>query len=160
MSETLTPIKTHSRRKFVPNSQINVTPLVDVMLVLLVVFMVTAPMLTVGIPVNLPKTNAAKMNDQTEPLVVTINAKGEIYLQETLLDEQGLINKLRLLTHQNKEAKIYVRGDESISYGRVMETMGVISKAGFQKVSLIAEMPTDSKLKITGTPLHKQPVTG
>lgn len=145
MSEMLAPIRARPRRKFVANSQINVTPLVDVMLVLLVVFMVTAPMLTVGVPVNLPKTNAAKMNDQTEPLVVTINAKGEIYLQETLLDEQNLIKKLRLLTHKNKDAKIYVRGDEAIPYGRVMETMGSISKAGFQKVSLIAEMPTDNK---------------
>jgi len=148
MSQMSAPIGSRPRRKFIANSQINVTPLVDVMLVLLVVFMVTAPMLTVGVPVNLPKTNAAKMNDQTEPLVVTVNAKGEIYLQETLLDEQSLITKLRLLTHKNKDAKIYVRADESISYGRVMETMGSISKAGFQKVSLIAEMPTDNKRAI------------
>ncbi|HCU06730.1 MAG TPA: protein TolR [Holosporales bacterium] len=160
MVEMLTPLKTRSRRKFVPNSQINVTPLVDVMLVLLVIFMVTAPMLTVGVAVNLPKTNASQMNDQTEPLVVTINAKGEIYLQETLLDEQSLIKKLRLLMHKNKEAKIYVRGDESISYGRIMETMGVISQAGFQKVSLIAEMPTESKRNVIEKPLNKQTVTG
>ena len=158
MAEMLSPIRTRSRGKFVPNSQINVTPLVDVMLVLLVIFMVTAPMLTVGVPVNLPKTSASQLNDQTEPLVVTINAKGEIYLQETLLDEQSLIKKLRLLTHKNKEAKIYVRADESISYGRVMETMGGISKAGFQKVSLIAEMPTESKRQNTEIPLHKQAV--
>lgn len=153
MSEMLAPIRARSRRKFVANSQINVTPLVDVMLVLLVVFMVTAPMLTVGVPVNLPKTNAAKMNDQAEPLVVSINAKGEIYLQETLLNEENLIKKLRLLTHKNKDAKIYVRGDESIPYGRVMEMMGSISKAGFQKVSLIAEMPTDNKRATTA--IHK-----
>ncbi len=158
MSEMLAPIRSRSRQKFVPNSQINVTPLVDVMLVLLVVFMVTAPMLSVGVPVNLPKTNAAKMNDQTEPLVVTINAKGEIYLQETLLDEQSLIKKLRLLTHKNKDAKIYVRGDESIPYGRVMETMGSISKAGFQKVSLIAEMPTDNNRIISETRQNRQTV--
>jgi len=139
-------------------AEINVTPFVDVMLVLLVVFMVTAPMLSVGVPVNLPKTNAAKMNDQTEPLVVTINAKGEIYLQETLLDEQSLIKKLRLLTHKNKDAKIYVRGDESIPYGRVMETMGSISKAGFQKVSLIAEMPTDNNRIISETRQNRQTV--
>lgn len=153
MSEMLAPIRARSRRKFVANSQINVTPLVDVMLVLLVVFMVTAPMLTVGVPVNLPKTNAAKMNDQAEPLVVSINAKGEIYLQETLLNEENLIKKLRLLTHKNKDAKIYVRGDESIPYGRVMEMMGSISKAGFQKVSLIAEMPTVNKRATTA--IHK-----
>ncbi len=159
MAEMLSPIRTRSRGKFVPNSQINVTPLVDVMLVLLVIFMVTAPMLTVGVPVNLPKTSASQLNDQTEPLIVTINAKGEIYLQETLLDEQSLIKKLRLLTHKNKEAKIYVRADESISYGRVMETMGGISKAGFQKVSLIAEMPTEGKRQNTDAPMNKQAVT-
>jgi len=90
--------------------------------------------------------------------VVTINAKGEIYLQETLLDEQSLIKKLRLLTHKNKDAKIYVRGDESIPYGRVMETMGSISKAGFQKVSLIAEMPTDNNRIISETRQNRQTV--
>lgn len=133
------------RRVFVPNSQINVTPLVDVMLVLLVVFMVTAPMLSVGVPVDLPKTNAAKMNDQIEPLIVTINAKGELFLQETQMTETELSAKLHALVKVNKGTKIYVRGDQGIQYGKIMETMGLISQAGFQKVSLIAEMPPQKK---------------
>ncbi|MBP9752682.1 MAG: protein TolR [Proteobacteria bacterium] len=132
------------RRSFIPNSQINVTPLVDVMLVLLIVFMVTAPMLTVGVPVDLPKTQAARMNDQTEPLIVTVNEQGQIYLQETLLTAEDLVTKLHVLTQNNPDAKIYVRGDQNLSYGKVMETMGLIAEAGFHKVSLIAQMPTQT----------------
>jgi len=123
-------------------SDINVTPFVDVMLVLLVIFMVTAPMLTVGVPVDLPKTHAAKMNDQVEPLVVTVDANGKSYLQETELEGDELVERLIGVSGSNPDAKIYVRGDQKINYGRVMEIMGIISAAGFNKVSLIAEMPT------------------
>ncbi len=123
-------------------SDINVTPFVDVMLVLLVIFMVTAPMLTVGVPVDLPKTMAAKMNDQVEPLVVTVDANGKSYLQETELEGDALVERLIGVSGSNPDAKIYVRGDQKINYGRVMEIMGVISAAGFNKVSLIAEMPS------------------
>jgi biopolymer transport protein TolR len=112
------------------------------MLVLLVIFMVTAPMLTVGVPVDLPKTKAAKMNDQVEPLVVSVDANGKSYLSETELEGDALIEKLIALSGSNPDAKIYVRGDQKINYGRVMEIMGVIAAAGFNKVSLIAEMPT------------------
>jgi biopolymer transport protein TolR len=125
-------------------SDINVTPFVDVMLVLLVIFMVTAPMLTVGVPVDLPKTKAAKMNDQTEPLVVTVDANGKSYLSETELDGEALIERLIAVSGNNPDAKIYVRGDQKINYGRVMEVMGIIAAAGFNKVSLIAEMPSDA----------------
>lgn len=123
-------------------SEINVTPFVDVMLVLLVIFMVTAPMLTVGVPVDLPKTMAAKMNDQVEPLVVTVDANGKSYLQETELEGDALVERLIGISGSNPDAKIYVRGDQKINYGRVMEVMGIISAAGFNKVSLIAEMPS------------------
>ncbi|MDF3034260.1 MAG: tolR [Alphaproteobacteria bacterium] len=123
-------------------TDINVTPFVDVMLVLLVIFMVTAPMLTVGVPVDLPKTKAAKMNDQTEPLVVSVDAQGKSYLQEVELDGDALIERLIAVSGNNPDAKIYVRGDQKIHYGRVMEIMGVIAAAGFSKVSLIAEMPS------------------
>jgi len=123
-------------------SDINVTPFVDVMLVLLVIFMVTAPMLTVGVPVDLPKTKAAKMNDQTEPLVVSVDANGKSYLQETELEGDALVERLIAISGNNPDAKIYVRGDQKINYGRVMEIMGVIAAAGFNKVSLIAEMPS------------------
>lgn len=122
-------------------SEINVTPFVDVMLVLLVIFMVTAPMLTVGVPVDLPKTKAAKMNTQTDPLVVSVDASGKSYLQEVELEGEALIERLIAVSGNNPEAKIYVRGDQKINYGRVMEIMGIIAAAGFSKVSLIAEMP-------------------
>ena len=128
-----------SRQAF---SDINVTPFVDVMLVLLVIFMVTAPMLTVGVPVDLPKTKAAKMNDQVEPLVVSVDANGKSYLQEAELEGDALIERLIAVSGSNPDAKIYVRGDQKINYGRVMEIMGIIAAAGFNKVSLIAEMPT------------------
>jgi biopolymer transport protein TolR len=123
-------------------SDINVTPFVDVMLVLLVIFMVTAPMLTVGVPVDLPKTKAAKMNDQVEPLVVTVDSSGKSYLSETELEGDALIERLIAVSGSNPDAKIYVRGDQKINYGRVMEVMGIIAAAGFHKVSLIAEMPS------------------
>jgi biopolymer transport protein TolR len=133
-----------SRRRSTTFSEINVTPFVDVMLVLLVIFMVTAPMLTVGVPVELPKTKAAKMNDQTEPLVVSVDANGKAYLQETELEGDALIERLIAVSGSNPDAKIYVRGDQKINYGRVMEVMGNIAAAGFSKVSLIAEMPSGS----------------
>jgi biopolymer transport protein TolR len=123
-------------------TDINVTPFVDVMLVLLVIFMVTAPMLTVGVPVDLPKTKAARMNDQVEPLVVTVDASGKSFLSETELEGDALIERLIAVSGSNPDAKIYVRGDQKINYGRVMEVMGIIAAAGFNKVSLIAEMPT------------------
>lgn len=123
-------------------TDINVTPFVDVMLVLLVIFMVTAPMLTVGVPVDLPKTKAAKMNDQVEPLVVTVDSNGKSYLSETELEGDALIERLIAVSGSNPDAKIYVRGDQKINYGRVMEVMGIIAAAGFNKVSLIAEMPS------------------
>ncbi len=124
------------------NSNINITPLVDVMLVLLIIFMVTAPMLTVGVPVDLPKTQAAQMNDSIEPLVVSVNAKGETYIQEALVPISAMVDRLKAITNNNAEAKIYVRGDSKIAYGKVMEVMGAIAAAGFQKVSLIAELPS------------------
>ena len=122
-------------------SEINVTPLVDVMLVLLIVFMVTAPMLTVGVPVDLPKTRAAKLADQVEPIVISIGADGKSYLQEIELEGEALITRLMAITGNNPDARIYVRGDQSIPYGRIMEIMGDIAASGFTKVSLIAEMP-------------------
>src|SRR5229473_829951 len=125
-----------------PMSEINVTPLVDVMLVLLIVFMVAAPLLTVGVPVDLPKAHAPAINENKEPLVVTVNAEGKIYLQETALDaDDTLVPRLQAITNNNPEASIYVRGDRAINYGRVLEVMSMISSAGFTKVSLVAETP-------------------
>lgn len=130
------------RRQGAGFSEINVTPMVDVMLVLLIIFMVAAPMLTVGVPVDLPKTKAAKMNDQIEPIVVSVDASGRTFLQETPIEGEGLVAHLMAITANNPDARIYVRGDQGLAYGRVMEVMGEIAAAGFTKVSLIAEMPT------------------
>jgi biopolymer transport protein TolR len=129
------------RSAYRPMSDINVTPLVDVMLVLLIVFMVAAPLLTVGVPVDLPKAQAPAINENKEPLVVTVNAEGAIYIQETPVDNDALVPRLVAITHDNPAADIYVRGDRTISYGRVLEVMSMIASAGFTKVSLIAEPP-------------------
>ncbi|MEI7493850.1 MAG: protein TolR [Alphaproteobacteria bacterium] len=147
MAGQLSPLNRRSgrRRSTGFNSTINITPLVDVMLVLLIIFMVTAPMLTVGVPVDLPKTQAAQMNDSIEPLVVSVNAKGETYIQEALVPMSAMIDRLKAITNNNPEAKIYVRGDQKIAYGKVMEVMGAIAAAGFQKVSLIAELPSSAR---------------
>tara|TARA_B100001123_G_scaffold18247_2_gene20614 strand:+ start:1083 stop:1484 length:402 start_codon:yes stop_codon:yes gene_type:complete len=123
-------------------SEINVTPLVDVMLVLLVVFMITAPLLTVGVPVDLPKTTkASQMVGQDEPLVVSVNAKGEVWLQETKIDLEKMVPRLKAITKSKKDTRIFVRGDRAINYGRVMEVMGLINQAGFHRVALITELP-------------------
>ena len=122
-------------------SDINVTPLVDVMLVLLVVFMVTAPLLTVGVPVDLPQTQAAPINEPKEPLVITVQRDGAIWIQETTVPIDSLVPKLQAITGANPDAVLYVRGDKEINYGRVLEVMSLVSAAGFKKVSLVAEAP-------------------
>lgn len=120
-------------------AEINVTPFVDVMLVLLVIFMVTAPLLTVGVPVDLPKTQAAAIAKPDEPLIVTVTAEGKVYLQETEMTDAQLVEKLRAMGADKAEQRLYVRGDKSVPYGRVMEVMGQLAGAGFTKVALIAE---------------------
>lgn len=122
-------------------SDINVTPFVDVMLVLLIVFMVTAPLMTVAVPVDLPKTQARTVSQDKEPLVISVDANGKIYLQDKSMTLEELVPKLRAITGANAEARIFVRGDKSITYGRIMEVMGTISSAGFTKVALVAELP-------------------
>ena len=110
-----------------PMSEINVTPFVDVMLVLLIVFMVTAPMLTVGVPVNLPETNADSLPDDNEPLTVSINAKGEIFVQDTRVGYDDLVPKLLAISKNRTDTRIYVRGDKNLNYGRVIDIMGNLS---------------------------------
>jgi biopolymer transport protein TolR len=127
--------------RYRPMSEINVTPLVDVMLVLLVVFMVTAPLLTVGVPVDLPQTQAPAINEPKEPLVITVNKDGVIFIQEASVPIDTLVARLEAITGSNPDAVLYVRGDKDINYGRVLEVMSLISAAGFRKVSLVAEMP-------------------
>lgn len=133
-----------NRRRYSPLSEINVTPFVDVMLVLLIVFMVTAPLLTVGVPVDLPKTRAAQLTDEIEPLVITVRADGSIYLQETAISREDLVPRLVAVAGANPELRIFVRGDKSIAYGTVMEVMGQVSSAGFTRVALLAELPEET----------------
>jgi len=122
-------------------ADINVTPFVDVMLVLLVIFMVTAPLLTAAVDVDLPQTRAAQATGQDEPLVVSINAAGKLFLQETELEPEALIARLQAITANKPDQRIFVRGDKTLAYGKVMEVMGTISSAGFTKVALVAEVP-------------------
>ena len=125
-------------------SEINVTPFVDVMLVLLIVFMVTAPLLTVGIPVDLPKVKASALTDQKDPLEITVKLGGEIYLGESKVDVENLIPRLNAITELNKEARIYVRGDRKVSYGRIMEIMSLVNSAGYIKVALVTQNPKEN----------------
>jgi biopolymer transport protein TolR len=129
------------RRYNRPVSDINITPFVDVMLVLLVVFMVTAPLMTVAVPVDLPKTQAHTLSQDKEPLVVSIDADGKVYLQDKPMKLDELVPKLKAVTGANPDARIFVRGDKELAYGRIMEVMGTISSAGFTKVALVAELP-------------------
>jgi biopolymer transport protein TolR len=123
-----------------PMADINVTPFVDVMLVLLIVFMVTAPLLTVGVPVDLPKTHAQALGQDREPLSVTIRRDGHIYLQNTPVDEDQLVPKLTAISGNGYDQRIFVRGDKSVDYGRVMEIMAMISAAGFTHIGLVTDV--------------------
>ena len=114
-----------------PMSEINVTPFVDVMLVLLIIFMVTAPLLTVGVQVDLPETSADTLPEESEPLTLTINAKGEVFIQETKIEFNNLIKKILAVSNNRTDTRIYVRGDKTINYGRVLEVMGILSGSGF-----------------------------
>ena len=129
--------------KFKPLSEINVTPFVDVMLVLLIIFMVTAPLLTVGVQVDLPESNADTLQSDNEPLEVTINSEGNIFIQETEITLKELVPKLIAITDNRLDTKIYVRGDEIIDYGRVMKVLGELSGSGFSKVALITKPITE-----------------
>jgi biopolymer transport protein TolR len=120
-------------------AEINVTPLVDVMLVLLVIFMVTAPLLTSSVEVDLPSTRAAQSRGQDEPLIVTITAQNKLYIQDSEIDEGGLVARLSAILRNKPDSRIFVRADRNISYGRVMEVMGTISAGGFTKVALVTE---------------------
>jgi len=133
------------RGRYKPLAEINVTPMVDVMLVLLIIFMVAAPLMTSGVPVDLPKTQAQNLNQDNEPITITVNPEGKIYIQDTEIPMEGLVEKLRAIAQGQPagaaERRIFVRGDKAISYGRVMEVMGTISAGGFTKVALLAEQP-------------------
>ncbi|HMM13064.1 MAG TPA: protein TolR [Parvibaculum sp.] len=128
-----------SKYRRAPMSEINVTPMVDVMLVLLIVFMVAAPLLTVGVPVDLPKTQAAPLSEDKEPLTITIRSTGQIFLQETEVEADALVPRLEAIAQNGYEQRIFVRADSSIDYGRVMDVMGRINAAGYSKVGLVTD---------------------
>lgn len=121
-------------------SDINVTPFVDVMLVLLIVFMVTAPLLTVGVAVDLPETRSSPLPGQDEPLTVSVARDGTVYLQESAIDVADLGPRLQAVTERRPDARIFVRGDRVLDYGRMMEVVGAIHAAGFTRVALVTEL--------------------
>ena len=131
-----------SRGRYRPMAEINVTPFVDVMLVLLVVFMITAPLLTVGVAVDLPKTKAPTLQGSDQPLAITINAEGRIFLQELEVGLDDLVAKLRAISAAAPDRRIFVRGDRTIPYGRVLQVMSTINAAGIRRVALVAR-PVD-----------------
>jgi biopolymer transport protein TolR len=126
-----------------PISEINVTPMVDVMLVLLIIFMVAAPMLTVGVPIDLPDTQAKAMNSDTQPITVSVNDKGQIYLQETEIQLEEIVAKLEAISKTGYEERIFVRGDKSADYGTVMKVMARISAAGYKNLGLVTLQEQD-----------------
>jgi biopolymer transport protein TolR len=138
--------KKHSARAR-PFCEINITPMVDVMLVLLVIFMVAAPMMTAGVTVDLPQSKAAPVAGQDEPLSVSITADGKIYLQKTQVPLKDLQTKLKAITGEKKDMRIFVRGDKSVDYGRIMQAVGEINAAGFTKVALITDTSGSDKEK-------------
>jgi len=125
--------------------EINVTPMVDVMLVLLVIFMVTAPLLTVGVQVDLPRTKASIIPGQDEPLAITVDGEGRVFLQETEVELEGLVPRLQAITANNPDVRIFVRGDASVNYGRVMEVMGTVNAAGYRKVALVTKRAREKR---------------
>jgi biopolymer transport protein TolR len=132
----------HKKAKAVILNEINITPLVDVMLVLLVVFMVTAPLMIAGVNIDLPQTDANPIKSQEEPLSITIDRLGNIYIQNNKVEIKDLKVKLMAITKENKNSKIFIRGDNKIDYGIVMQVMGIINEAGYEKVALISEIIT------------------
>ncbi|MDC0530903.1 ExbD/TolR family protein [Alphaproteobacteria bacterium] len=128
------------RKKNKSINQINVTPFVDVMLVLLIVFMITAPLLTVGVSVDLPKTKAAQLNQKGDPIVISIKKTGDLYLQERVIEAIQLLPRLKAISAGNKNLRIYVRGDKEVPYGIVLDTISKIKSSGFKKVALVAKL--------------------
>jgi biopolymer transport protein TolR len=127
------------RGRYKPLAEINVTPLVDVMLVLLIIFMVTAPLMSTAVNVDLPKTTASPVNNDSEPLNVSVNAAGQVYLQDEAIELTDLVAKLTAIAKEQKDRRIFVRGDKGNTYGRMLEVMGVIIQGGFTKVSLLTD---------------------
>ena len=134
------------RRRAAPMSDINVTPMVDVMLVLLIIFMVSAPLLTVGVPLDLPQTQAKSLDQDKNPLTLSVNLKGQVFLNDTEIAIDELVPKLKAITEARAgmDERIFVRGDKKVDYGTVMKVMGRLSSAGFRRVALVTEVEQGS----------------
>jgi biopolymer transport protein TolR len=133
-----------ARRRHTPMAEINVTPFVDVMLVLLIVFMISAPLLTVGVPIDLPETQAKPMEGNTEPITISIRADGAIFLQDEEVDAERLITILQAITQNGLNDRIYVRGDRAADYGTIMRVMGRLNSAGYKRIGLVTLEESDS----------------
>jgi biopolymer transport protein TolR len=151
--------KPRLRGRYRPLSEINVTPLVDVMLVLLIIFMVTAPLMTSGVSVDLPKTDAKPLNTDSQPLTVSIDASGKIFLQDQELQLPELVAKLQAIAQNDQDRRIFVRGDKDLAYGRIMEVMGTITQGGFTKVALLAEQPATPLAPPSSPPAKAAPAS-
>jgi len=127
------------RQRTQPMTQINVTPFVDVMLVLLIVFMITAPLMTVGVPIELPKTDAGQVEGSKEPLVISLDAKGRIFLQETEIKMDQIVAKLNAIAKSGFKERIYIQGDKNLMFGEISKVMGRISRAGFTRITVITD---------------------
>ena len=132
--------RSRTGRNYAPMAEINVTPFVDVMLVLLIIFMVTAPLLTVGVPIDLPKTQASELQGDKEPLTISVTKAGDVFLQETKIPLDEIVPKLVAITNSGYEERIFVRGDSGTDYGTVMKVMGTISAAGFRRIALVTQL--------------------
>ena len=139
MAFSLPPTGEVGTDRYQPLAEINVTPMVDVMLVLLIIFMVTAPLLAVGVPVDLPKTSAAQLTQPKEPIVLSLDREGGIFIGSERVDPGDLKDRLAALAAEDPDRIVYVRGDRTIIYAQLMDTLGLVSSAGFTKVSLLAE---------------------
>jgi len=130
-------------------AEINVTPMVDVMLVLLIIFMVSAPLLTVGVPIDLPQSQAKSLEQDKEPLTISVNAKGQVYLQNSEIQVDELVPKLEAVAQARggTDARVYVRGDKNVEYGAMMRVMGRLSGAGFHRVALVTEFEQGTATK-------------
>jgi biopolymer transport protein TolR len=133
------------RSSFSAMSEINVTPLVDVMLVLLIVFMVAAPLMTVGVPIELPQTRAKPLQGDTEPITVSVDKDSKVFLQETEIDPETLVAKLEAIAKNGYDERIFVRGDTAVNYGAVMKVMGALNAAGYKKIGLVTGSEPDKK---------------
>jgi biopolymer transport protein ExbD len=144
MALSLPPTGEAGEERYAPLAEINVTPMVDVMLVLLVIFMVTAPLLAVGVPLDLPKSRATTLTEPKKPIIISLNREGAVFIANDRVAPEQLEERLATLAADDPTRIVYVRGDQSISYARLMETLGIVNRAGFSKVSLLAEADQQS----------------